>query len=73
MTARILELSIKGIYRGVGMDAAALALVVLVFFAGLTLYYVSRYTHPGRKPPKERRVLPVLRLNVVVRRFVHSV
>ena len=52
------------------MDAAALALAVLVFFAGLTLYYVSRYT-PASKPPEERRVPPVLRLNVL--RFAYSV
>ena len=35
-----MEWSIKGIYRGGGMDAAELALAVLVFFAGLTLYSV---------------------------------
>ena len=55
------------------MDAAALALAVLVFFAGLTLYYVSRYAPSASKPPEERRVPPVLRLNVAVRRFAHSV
>lgn len=65
-----MEWTIKGINRFGGMDAAALALAVLVFFAGLTLYYVSRYT-PASKPPVERRVPPVLRLNV--RRFAHSV
>ena len=55
------------------MDAAELALAVLVFFAGLMLYYVSRYPSSASKPPEERRVPPVLRLNVAVLRFVHSV
>ena len=64
---------IKGLNRGDGMDAAALALAVLVFFAGLMLYYVSRYPSSASKPPEERRVPPVLRLNVAVLRFVHSV
>ena len=68
-----MEWTIKGINRFGGMDAAALALAVLVFFAGLTLYYVSRYAPSASKPPEERRVPPVLRLNVAVRRFAHSV
>ena len=57
------KMSMKSINRGDGMDAPALALAVLVFFAGTTLYYASRYSPPANKPPKEWRIPLMLLLN----------
>ena len=71
------KMSMKSMNRGDGMDAPALALAVLVFFAGTTLYYASRYSPLPTSPRRSGASLSCYSstdsLNVAVRRFVHSV